>query len=147
NLVRYGIARKREQFTQFYPVGENIPQFGFDTYFGNTVNIRGANGYSATGRAAINYAGPYPQGNDQSSLRDEIYFQSDYTFSPHLIALFGFRYEDERGSYNNPAFFQFEKIKRTNYQYTLQFQGGLFGRLFYSLGGAIERNNLYGTAG
>jgi iron complex outermembrane receptor protein/vitamin B12 transporter len=147
NLVRYGIARKREQFTQFYPVGENIPQFGFDTYFGNTVNIRGANGYSATGRAAINYAGPYPQGNDQSSLRDEIYFQSDYTFSPHLIALFGFRYEDERGSYNNPGFFQFEKIKRTNYQYTLQFQGGLFGRLFYSLGGAIERNNLYGTAG
>jgi vitamin B12 transporter len=147
NLVRYGIARKREQFTQFYPVGQNIPQFGFDTYFGNTVNIRGANGYSATGRAAINYSGPYPQGNDQSSLRDEIYFQSDYTFSPHLIALFGFRYEDERGSYNNPGFFQFEKIKRTNYQYTLQFQGGLFGRLFYSLGGAIERNNLYGTAG
>ena len=147
NLVRYGIARKREQFTQFYPVGEKIPVFGFDTYFGNTVTIRGANGYSATGRGAINYAGVYPQGNDQSSLRDELYFQSDYTFSPHFVGLFGFRYEDERGSYNNPGFFQFEKIKRTNYQYTLQFQGDLFGRLFYSLGGAIERNNLYGTAG
>jgi iron complex outermembrane receptor protein/vitamin B12 transporter len=149
NLVRYGIARKREQFTQFYPVGQNIPVFGFDTWFGPTVTIRGANGYTATGRGAINYgpASSFPNGNDQSSLRDELYFQSDYTFNPHLIALFGFRYEDERGSYNNPAFFQFEHIKRTNYQYTLQFQGDFFARLFYSMGGAIQRNDLYGTAG
>src|SRR5215469_3235182 len=147
NLVRYGIARKREQFTQFYPVGQKIPVFGFDEYFGNTVTIRGANGYTATGRAAINYGGTYPQGNDQSSLRDELYFQSDYAFSPHFIGLFGFRYEDERGSYNNPSFFTFEHIKRTNYQYTVQLQGDIKNRLFYSLGGAIERNNLYGTAG
>jgi vitamin B12 transporter len=147
NLVRYGIARKREQFTQFYPVGEPITVAGFTTYFGNTVTIRGANGYSATGRAAINYGGIFPQGNDQSSLRDELYFQSDYLFSPHFIGLFGFRYEDERGSYNNPGFFTFQHIKRTNYQYTLQFQGDIKNRVFYSLGGAIERNELYGSAG
>ncbi|MDE1175486.1 MAG: TonB-dependent receptor [Edaphobacter sp.] len=147
NLVRYGIARKREQAVQFYPVGELIDVFGFGTYFGNTVNIRGANGYSATGRAAINYAGVYPAANDQSSLRDELYFQSDYTFNPHMIALFGFRYEDERGSYNNPSYFENEIVKRTNYQYTLQFQGDIKNRLFYSMGGAIQRNNLYGTAG
>ncbi len=30
NLVRYGIARKREQLVQFHPVGELIPVFGFD---------------------------------------------------------------------------------------------------------------------
>ena len=147
NLVRYGIARKREQIVQFYPVGQLIPVFGYDTYFGNTVTIRGANGYSATGRAAINYGGTYPASNDQSSLRDELYYQSDYTISSHLIGLFGFRYENERGSYNNPSYFEFQEIKRTNYQYTLQFQGDFRNRLFYSLGGAIERNNLYGTAG
>ena len=147
NLARYGIARKREQLVQFYPVGQLIPVFGFDTYFGNTVTIRGANGYTATGRAAINYGGIYPASNDQSSLRDELYYQSDYTFSSHLIGLFGFRYENERGSFNNPGFFQFQKIKRTNYQYTLQFQGDFKNRLFYSFGGAIESNDLYGTAG
>ncbi|HTH53045.1 MAG TPA: TonB-dependent receptor [Edaphobacter sp.] len=145
NLVRYGIARKREQLIQFYPVGEDIPVFGFDTYFGNTVTIRGANGYTATGRAAINFGGAYPMANDLSSLRDELYFQSDYTFSPHFIALFGFRYEDERGSSNTT--FSRDSTKRTNYQYTLQFQGDLKNRLFYSIGGAIERNDLYGTAG
>src|SRR5207302_299871 len=37
--------------------------------------------------------------------------------------------------------------KRTNYQYTMQVQGDVKNRLFYSLGGAIVRNSLYGTAG
>lgn len=145
NLVRYGIARKREQLVQFYPVGQNIPVFGFDTYFGNTVTIRGANGYTATGRAAINYGGIYPAANNLSSLRDELYFQSDYTFSSHFIGLFGFRYENERGSSNSS--FSRDRTKRTNYQYTLQFQGDILNRVFYSLGGAIERNDLFGTAG
>jgi iron complex outermembrane receptor protein/vitamin B12 transporter len=147
NLVRYGIARKREQLVQFYPVGELIPVYGYDTYFGNTVTIRGANGYTATGQAAINYGGTYPMANDQDSNRDELYFQSDYTFSPHFIALFGFRYENERGSFNNPSYFEFEKINRNNFQYTLQFQGDIKNRLFYSAGGAVEKNHLYGVAG
>lgn len=151
NLVRYGIARKREQLMLFQPTGEllMVPSFfgPYPDYFGNTMTIRGANGYSATGRASFLAGTSFPNGNDQSSLRDELYFQSDYTFSPHFIGLFGFRYEDERGSSNNPGFFSFDKTKRTNFQYTLQFQGDLFNRIFYSLGGAIERNNLYGTAG
>lgn len=149
NLVRYGIARKREQLVQFYPVGEPIvyDQYGDIAYFGNNVTIRGANGYTATGRAAINYPGIYPAANDQDSNRDELYFQSDYTFSPHFIALFGFRYENERGSFNNPSYFEFEKINRNNFQYTLQFQGDIKNRLFYSAGGAVEKNHLYGIAG
>jgi iron complex outermembrane receptor protein/vitamin B12 transporter len=147
NLVRYGIARKREQLVQFYPVGQLIPVYGYDTYFGNTVTIRGANGYTATGQAAINYGGTYPMANDQDSNRDELYFQSDYTFSPHVIALFGFRYENERGSFNDPSSFEFEKINRNNFEYTLQFQGDIKNRLFYSAGGAIEKNHLYGVAG
>ncbi len=151
NLVRYGIARKREQLAQFQAPGELLmvpSSFGsYPDYYGNEVTLRGANGYSATGRASFLAGTTFPTGNDQSSLRDELYFQSDYTFTPHLIGLFGFRYENERGSFNNPASFQFEKIKRTNFQYTLQFQGDFFNRVFYSMGGAIERNNLYGTAG
>jgi iron complex outermembrane receptor protein/vitamin B12 transporter len=151
NLVRYGIARKREQQVIFTAPGTllMVPSFfgPYPDYYGNTVTIRGANGYSATGRASFLAGTTFPKGNDQSSLRDELYYQSDYTFSPHFIGLLGFRYENERGAFNNPSLFQFQKIKRTNYQYTLQFQGDIKNRLFYSFGGAIERNNLYGTAG
>lgn len=153
NLVRYGIARKREQYKLFTAPGTllMVPSFfgPYPDYYGNSVTIRGANGYSATGRASFLAGTTFPTSNDQASLRDELYYQSDYTFTPHLIGLFGFRYENERGAFNNHALFSpsFQKIKRTNYQYTLQFQGDFKSRLFYSFGGAIERNNLYGTAG
>ena len=65
NLVRYGIARKREQEKQFANVGTPITyNFGtvpcsaptadcFTEYFGNVVTIRGANGYTATGQASF----------------------------------------------------------------------------------------------
>lgn len=147
NLVRYGIARKREQQTQFGNVGNPITfgagtPFEFTEYFGNNVLVRGANGYSATGQAAF-----LTGTDDQSSNRDQVYYQSDWTRSPLMNVLFGFRYDNERGSYNNATFFEHERIQRTNYEFNLQFQGELKGRFSYSLGGAVEKNHLYGIAG
>jgi iron complex outermembrane receptor protein/vitamin B12 transporter len=150
NLIRYGIARKREQQTQFGNVGNPITfNFGtadapdyFTEYFGNVVNIRGANGYTATGQASF-----LTGSDDQSSNRDQLYYQSDWGPSPYFNALFGFRYDNERGSYNNAAYFEHEVIKRTNFEYNLQFQGEVKGRFSYSLGGALEKNHLYGIAG
>ena len=150
NLVRYGIARKREQQTQFGNVGNPITyNFGteddpdyFTEYFGNVVNIRGANGYTATGQVAF-----LTGTDDQSSNRDQLYYQSDWSRSPLFNVLFGFRYDNERGSYNNAEFFEHEIIQRTNYEWNLQFQGEVKGRFSYSLGGAIEKNHLYGIAG
>jgi len=147
NLVRYGIARKREQLYLYDPVGLPVTAFGFTTYYGDVVTIRGANGYSATGRAALNFSSTSPSRNDAVSNRDELYYQTDYTFPKRITALFGFRYENERGSFVNPAFFTNQKLQRTNFQYTLQFQGDIKNRLFYSLGGAVEKNHLYGIAG
>ena len=145
NLVRYGIARKREQERQFTNIGQPITyDFGtgpFTLYFGNQVTIRGANGYTATGQASF-----FIPNEDSVSNRDELYYQSDYTFPKRITALFGFRYENERGSFVEPGFLN-EQIKRTNFQYTLQFQGDIKNRLFYSLGGAIEKNHVYGIAG
>ncbi|GGA62205.1 hypothetical protein GCM10011507_12160 [Edaphobacter acidisoli] len=146
NLVRYGIARKREQVQQFAPVGEPVTSvFGgvsYTTYYGNTVTIRGANGYSATGQAAF-----FSPSEDTVANRDELYYQSDYAFPHRMTALFGFRYEDERGRFVDPAAFEDEKIDRPNFEYTLQFQGDVKNRVFYSLGGAVEKNHLYGIAG
>ena len=146
NLARYGIVRKREQEHQFTNTGEllMVPSIygDYPAYFGNAVTIRGANGYTATGRASF-----FLPNENSVSNRDELYYQSDYAFTHHLTALFGFRYEDERGSFVAPDYFEDEKIQRTNFQYTLQFQGDIKNRLFYSLGGAVEKNHLYGVAG
>ena len=148
NLVRYGIARKREQFTTFYPVGQLVTDtFGDQTYYGNRVTIRGANGYTATGQAAIEYGGSYPQKDDSDSNRDELYYQTDYVFPHRIAALFGFRYESERGSFVYPVYLENEVIQRTNFEYTLQFSGDIKNRVFYSAGGAVEKNHLFGVAG
>ena len=144
NLVRYGIARKREQEHAYTNVGEPITfDFGegpFTEYFGNVVTIRGANGYSTTGQASF-----FIPEEASVSNRDELYYQTDYTFPHRITALFGFRYENERGSFVTA--FDNEKIQRTNFQYTLQFQGDIKNRFFYSLGGGVEKNHLYGITG
>ncbi len=146
NLVRYGIARKREQANYYGNVGtltSFVGLYGPDTeYLGNVVTIRGANGYTATVQAQI-----FTSNRDQDSNRDELYYQSDYTFPHRITALFGFRYENERGSFNIPAYFEFEQIQRTNFEYNLQVQGDIKNRLFYSLGGSVQKNHLFGVAG
>ena len=151
NLVRYGIARKREQEQEFAAGGTFLAvdpgEFGGPGNVGNVVTIRGANGYTATGQVQLFSGNNY----DQATDRDQLYYQSDYIASPHFTGLFGFRYDNERGSYNDylPAYSysSHEKIQRTNFEYNLQFQGEFWNRLFYSAGGAVEKNHLYGIAG
>ena len=147
NLVRYGIARKREQADYYGNEGTlvtiNDPIYGpFPAYVGNVVTIRGANGYTATGQAQL-YGDNYSQDNN----RDELYYQSDFSFGSWLAALFGFRYENERGSFVLPLFDQDEQTQRTNFEYTLQLQGEIKSRFFYSAGGGLEKNHLYGITG
>ena len=82
------------------------------------------------------------------SNRDELYYQSDYSFSHYLTALFGFHYENERGSYvEPPPYAEDRTIQRTNFEYTLQLQGEIKSRVFYSAGGSVEKNHLYGITG
>jgi iron complex outermembrane receptor protein/vitamin B12 transporter len=150
NLARYGIARKREQVQQFAPVGipyATLQPDGLFTlsYYGDLVTLRGANGYTAAGQAAI-----LSPTFDTVSNRDNLRYESDYTFPYRITALFSFDYENERGRLlapNAPANLQDRIIKRTNYLYTLQLQGDIKHRVFYSLGGAVEQNDLYGIAG
>jgi len=146
NLARYGIARKREQVEQFTPTGQPVttiinstPQ---TTYYGNLITLRGANGYTTTGQAAF-----ILPTFDAVSNRDELAYQSDYTFPYRIATLFSFHYENERGRIIDSAAPTGRIIKRTNYLYTLQIQGDIKHRLFYSLGGAVEDNELYGIAG
>ena len=116
-------------------------------YYGPVLTITGANGYSATGRTAIDYVGTFPARYDQVSNRDELYYQSDYTLGHHVAALFGFRYENERGAYRYPIYGTSQALQRTNFEYTGQIQGDIRSRVFFSLGGALEKNHLYGVRG
>jgi vitamin B12 transporter len=142
-LVRYGLARKREESEQWYPAGNLVE----GNYYGNYTTITGANGYSASGQAIMNYAGVYPSTVDLVSNRDNLYAQTDYNLTPHIGFVAGFRFEDERGAENEWVYDFSETLERANYDYMLAFNGDFKQHVFYSLGGGIEKNQLYGTVG
>jgi vitamin B12 transporter len=146
NTVRYGATRKREELTTFAPSGELIeynPDYGLSAYFGNAVTFTGANGYTASGRAILDYPGTYPSHTYLVSNRDQLIYQGDFHFTPHLVGLIGFHYEDERGSYPNSIYYA--PVSRTNYDYIASVHGDFKGRLFYTLGGSLEHYSLFGT--
>ena len=107
NLVRYGIARKREQAKQFEQRRHaDHVNFGACPAMPPTRGLlhrilRQRRHHSRSQRLHCDRPGlllPARQ-TDQDSNRDELYYQSDYSFAHWLTALFGFRYENERGSY------------------------------------------------
>lgn len=144
NLVRYGGVRLRSDYTEFAPTG--IPQYDGQgdllDYLGAPVTIRGANGYSVSGQALYQYAVTYPNYSPGSTDKDFVYAQSDYSFNPHTLGLVAFRYEDERGY----SYGQSNSVTRGNFSYTFELQGDIHNRLFYTLGGGLEKNGLFGFA-
>jgi len=145
NLVRYGMTRKREEDINFYPAGIQLSPS--NNYYGYNTVIDGANGYSVIGQAILNFPGTYPNTVELVNNLDQVYFQSDYPFTQHIFGLFTFRYADERGAKKSVAYGLDQNIERANYDYTGQVQGDYRSRLFYSLGGGVEKNQLFGTVG
>ena len=137
--AEYGLARKRERFQQFSATGIVDPVTG--NTLGQPVTVTGANGYTVSGQVVTGstFFGSYI--SDSASNRDSLHAQTSYAVTPHLLGVAGFRYEDERGLYLG------QPITRDNYDYTLAFQGDFGSRFFYTLGGGVEKNGLYGTVG
>lgn len=144
NRVLYGGARKREQYSLWQMSGSGT----YDAYgdsLGQVVTIKGANGTSATGQAVLDYAQPYPYHSQLVSNRDQLVYQGDYTVTPHLVGLIGFRYEDERGAERVPSYSVDETTERTNYDYLASVHGDFKSRFFYTLGGSLEHYSLFGV--
>ncbi|MGB8260386.1 MAG: TonB-dependent receptor [Terracidiphilus sp.] len=158
NRFQAGLARKREQSKQWYPAGYCQPvnscsgaanSYTGGNFYGLPVRIHGANGYSVTGPALLNYStawgSVYPNRLDLISNRNEADYQGDLRLTPHLQLLAGFRWQGERAAERLPAYSINQKIDRTNYDYLFAAHGDFKSRFFYSLGGAAEHYQLIGN--
>jgi vitamin B12 transporter len=132
NLVQLSFAQLNSLYVDPFQVGE--PSFG--NTLGNVVTIRGANGYSVTGQAILDFAGTYPEVSPDNEARRSLYAQSDYQFFKDWTGIFGFRYEHEDG----------EGIMRDNYSTMLQGHGSIAHRLFTTFGVGLEHNSFFGFA-
>ncbi len=142
SVIRYGLTRKREQDSLWSESGNQEPYLNYcfgPGSIGNIVTITGANGYSATGQAVLDcstYAVQYV------SNRDQIGYQGDLTITPHLFALAGYQYQDERGA--EPGSTYYKPVKRNNYFVPLAVHGDFKNRFYYTLGGSLEHYSLFG---
>ena len=162
-LLQFGGVRLRQQYNDWAPTGIPYDPYGLgypSYYLGAPVTQQGANGYVITpaavaavdptlalpGQAIYQYAGNYPELSSYLTNTNTLYAQTDYRFNEKLTALFGFRYANETGfTYN--GFSGKESTDRNNFSYLMEIQGGLWSRLFYTLGGGIEKNTVFGVAG
>jgi vitamin B12 transporter len=162
-LLQYGGLRLRQQFNDWAPTGIPYDPYGLgypSYYLGLPVIQQGANGYTITpqaiaasqptlpypGQAIYQYAGAYPMLSSYLTNTNTVYAQTDYRFNEKLTALFGFRYSNETGfTYN--GYDGMQSTDRNNFSYLMEIQGGLWNRLFYTLGGGIENNTVFGVAG
>lgn len=147
-LVRYGHEGLRSQFYDYAPTGILYTpagsKFGPNGYVGLTRTIAGANGYSVTGQAILQYLGTYPTASLQTANRDFAYAQADYRLNAHMVALGAFKYEAERGtSFYAPTL---KTVDHRNQSYTVQLAGDAGSRLFYTVGSGIEKNEVFGNA-
>ncbi len=157
NSIRYGLTRKREQDHQWSPEGVCIPAgtcggpgvpptYTGGNYFGMPVTIQGANGFSASGQALLDYSWAngenYPNEDQFVNNRDQFGYQGDITITPHLVGLAGFVYQDERGA--EPGSTYYPPVERTNYFIPLAVHGDFKDRFFYALGGSLEHYSLFG---
>ena len=147
NQIRYGGLRLNYNYIDWAATG--IYDADEDVYLGAPVNIQGANGYNVSGQAIFQYGASYgdtyPNEYLAPSKRDFVYAQTDYRINPHIVALGGFKYEAERGSTltsgGTPT-----AIARGNYSYTIQLEGDIRNRLYYTIGSGLEDNGLFGFA-
>ncbi len=141
NLLRYSATRLHLQDVNPSPTG--IPD-GFGNFLGQPVTIHGANGFSATGQAILDFAGVYPSESSSSTKRDTVYLQSDYSFTPHFTGLVAYRFEQERGF--TLGFGSKTDANRDNSSYIAELHGSLGSRAYATLGGSIEKNAIFGVA-
>ncbi|QMV17321.1 TonB-dependent receptor plug domain-containing protein [Granulicella sp. 5B5] len=146
NQIRYGGTRQNGEYLD--PAAAGIPDD-----FGNTdgvlVTIKGANGYSVTGHALFYTPySPVPSTYLETTHRNFVYSQTDFSVSPHLLVLGGFKFENESGlnGYAGNLYGMPSSIQRGNYSYTIQTSGEFQSRLFYNLGTGLEDNGLFGFA-
>jgi vitamin B12 transporter len=132
NSVQFAFAQFGLVYEDPEPTGESFE----GNYLGNVVTIHGANGYSVTGQAILDYGGTYPMIYPDYEARRSVYAQSDYNFFGDWIGLVGFRYEHEDG----------EGFTRNNYSTFLEGHGSIGHRFFATFGGGFEHNSFFGFA-
>lgn len=135
--AQFAYAQFSESFINPTPTGMlfNSPIEG-PVYLGNTVTIRGGNGYRVTGQAILDFGGTYPMSFPTYEGHRSVNFQTDYRFFGDWTGIAGARFEHENG----------QGLTRNNYSYFAEGHGSVAHRLFATAGVGVDKNEVFGVA-
>lgn len=143
-VVRFASMVQHSLFDNPTPSGEAFDPFGFGAnYLGNEVTIRGANGYSASGRAILDYGGVYPSLFKTETTRRSVLGQVNYHLLSALDVSGGGRVEHESGFTDSGTR---SDTARTNGGAFVEAQGRVLDRVYANAGVGVEHNAVFGNA-
>lgn len=144
STVRYGSIGQTTHYLNPSPSGEAFDPFGFGAnYLGRNVAISGANGYTVSGRAILDYGGTYPQPFDAKTTRRTLFGQSTVRVAGDLHLSAGARFEREQG-YSDPR--TDPTVTRNNGGVFVEGRGSVGGRTHISAGIGVEHNAVFQSA-
>lgn len=146
STIRFASMEQNTLYENPTPTGESFDPFGFGAnYLGRTVTIRGANGYSTTGQAILDFGGDYPSLFTAHSTRRMIFGQATYHVASGLDVSGGGRFEREQGFTRSGSFPQSES-ERDNGGAFVEARVSLVPRVFVSGGIGFEHNAVFENA-
>jgi len=99
STIRFASMEQNLRSENPTPTGQPFDPFGFGAnYLGNPVTIRGANGYSVTGQAILDFGGTYPSLFTAHTTRRMISGQTSHRVASGLDVSGGGRFEREEGN-------------------------------------------------
>ena len=142
--ARFGYSDQKAAYLDPAPTGTPVDPFGFGPqYLGKVVTIRGANGFTVTGRGILDYVfGSYPEVSGASASRRLLSGQVDYQVASAVDVSAGGRFEHEK------AFSDFgfpPKITRKNGGAFVEGRVNLGNRAYVSGGVGLEHNAVFGN--
>jgi vitamin B12 transporter len=144
STIRFGMTDQDSRSTNPTPTGEPYDPFGFGaSYLGAPVTIHGANGYSVTGRAILDYSGSYPSVFHATVRRRSLLGLTNYHVASGLDLAAGVRYENEHGT---SEFSSLSETDRDNYGAFAEARGAIARRLYVSGGIGVDHNAVFGYA-
>ncbi len=143
--VRFASNDQTSRFVNSQPTGEPFDPFGFGAnYLGEPVTIAGANGFSASGRAIMDFGGVYPSLFDSDTSRRSVAGQADYRLTDVLDVSGGVRIEHEEGSQDGS--FGGSSTQRTNYGGFVEARASFGNRTYLTAGSGLDDNEIFGFA-
>ena len=142
--VRFGSTDQTSRSVNPMPTGIPFDPFGFGPgYLGQTVTLTGANGYSVTGQAMLDFPGTYPSTFASRSTRRALSGETTYAMSNSVSVSGGGRWEREQG-YDDPD--KDATATRTNGGAFVEGRATLMNRHYIAAGLGIEHNESFGEA-